>query len=138
MKYIKIITIIVSSMYMVGCGYVTSNYGASPDNVDDIRAAGDIKVSVNDFTSITGQERVSIGCRAAGPVGNPSEQSFEDYIHDAFVNELRMAGAYAEDAEVSISGEIKELDFNSNIGSGKWVISAKVASSVSDAYSGPS
>ena len=134
MKYIKTMLIITSSIYMTGCGYVTSNYGASPDNVDVIRAAGGIKVSVNEFISATGRERTGIGCRAAGPIENLNDQSFEDYIHDAFVNELRMAGAYAEDADVSISGEIKELDFNSNIGAGKWVISAKVNSSVSEGY----
>ncbi len=115
---------------MVGCGYVTS----TPDNVEGIKAVGPAKVSVNPLTSVDGKERTSIGCRAAGPVKNPNDQSFENYIYTAFVNELRMAGAYDESADIAISGEIKELDFNSNIGAGKWMLSARVSSSQSEGY----
>lgn len=134
MKFLKILIAGIGVIYMTGCGYVTSNYGASPDNVGSIRDLGYIKVSVNDFTSSTGSPRTSISCRAAGPISNKDSKSFEHYIRDAFVNDLKMAGVYAESAEISISGEISEVDFNSNIGAGKWIIKAKVQSSISEGY----
>jgi len=134
MRFLKIISLGVAAIYLTGCGYVTSNYGASPDNVERIRSVGDVKVSVSEFSSSTGNKRTSIGCRAAGPVSNPEGKSFEDYIHDAFINDLKMAGIYADGAEISISGTIESLDFNSNIGAGKWVIKTRVESSVSQGY----
>lgn len=134
MKTIKTLTIIGVSMYMIGCTHMTSNYGASPKNVEVIKNIGASEISVGEFTSKSG-EHTSIGCRAAGPVKNQNNQSFEDYIEKAFINELKMASAYKEDSNIKISGLIDKLDFNSNIGAGKWIIDANVTSTTSKGYS---
>ncbi|QFT53330.1 hypothetical protein [Microbulbifer sp. THAF38] len=134
MRLLKALSIIYTTLYMVGCGYVTANYGATPENVNAIKAAGEGRVSVNKFSSVSGKEHTSIGCRAAGPIKNQNDQTFESYIHNAFINELKMADAYDESSEVSIRGEITELDFNSNIGAGKWKLSATISSSSNKGY----
>ncbi|WP_413663628.1 hypothetical protein ACJJI3_18565 [Microbulbifer sp. ZKSA004] len=134
MKLIKLFSVVFSTLYMIGCGYVTTNYGATPENVNAIKAAGENRVSVDKFSSVSGKERSSIGCRAAGPIKNQNDQTFESYIHNAFINELKMAEAYDESSEVSIRGEISELDFNSNIGAGKWKLSATISSSSHNGY----
>src|SRR5690242_17775987 len=44
----------------------------------------------------------SMGCRGAGHVTPPEGQSFESYIHDAMVAELKLAGVYSETAQKSV------------------------------------
>ncbi|BFM13495.1 hypothetical protein R50072_36480 [Simiduia litorea] len=134
MKFFQSLALISMTLYVIGCTHVTSNYGASPKNVDLIKSSGVKEISVGEFTSKSGNH-TSITCRAAGPVKNKNDLSFEDYIEGALKNELQMAGAYKDDAEVKISGLIDKLDFNSNIGAGKWMINATISSPNSSGYS---
>lgn len=119
-KFIKVATIVTASTYMVGCGYVVNNYGASVGNVESLRAIGSVAVSVEDFTSYKPGLN-SIGCRAAGPIETPNKESFENYIKNAFISELKLAGIYSDSSPIQVSAHLEKIDFNSNIGAGKWV-----------------
>lgn len=108
-----------SCLFLSGCSFVTSNYGASFENIEAMKNLGPAKFNVTEFTSVK-EEATSITCRAAGPVENPNKESFESYIHNAFVSELKLAGLYDEASQVVLSGHFSKLDFSSNIGAGKW------------------
>ncbi|MBV0934709.1 hypothetical protein [Marinobacterium weihaiense] len=133
MKILKALSIAGVAFYTVGCTHMTSNYGASPDNVDEIRKSGITELSVGEFVS-KNSDTTSITCRAAGPVKNQNNVSFENYIEGAIKNDLKMAGVYKEGSDIKISGAIEKLDFNSNIGAGKWMINAKISSPKSQGY----
>lgn len=119
-KIIKIITISFIALYFSGCSFNTSKYGASFENIEALKNYNGIEIAVKPFTSVK-PGNSSITCRGAGAVVTPGKESFETYIYDAFVSELKVAGIYQEQAEIVLSGHFTDIDFNSNIGNGKWV-----------------
>lgn len=118
--------IILLTVMINGCGYTISQYGASITNVESLRLVH-TKVKVNDFSSST-PGLSSITCRAAGPIETPNKEPFEQYIKEAFVVELKLAGIYSEDAQLVLNGHLEKVDFNSNIGAGKWMFTIKMTS----------
>ena len=129
-KTIKIIITGLTAIYISGCSFNTSKYGASFENIETLKNYNGVKVAVKPFTSILAGKS-SISCRAAGSVITPKGESFESYIHDAFVSELKVAGIYQEQSEITLNGHLSKIDFNSNIGNGKWVFEL-TASSTTD------
>ncbi len=119
--------VIGSILVISACGYNINSYGVSVANVEKIKSLDIPPVAVSIFTSAKPGVS-SIGCRAAGPVGTPNNTSFESYIQQAFIDELRLAGAYDEGSDLVINGHLEEIDFSSNIGSGRWIISLNVSS----------
>jgi hypothetical protein len=116
-----------------GCGYAISPYGVSVDNVNRVRASAMQPMAVARFSA--GQpSRSSIGCRAAGPVETPNQVSFESYIERALIDELQLGGAYDPNSPIKLQGTLEEIDFNSNIGAGKWVFRLAVSSAVSPGF----
>jgi hypothetical protein len=97
------------------------------------KSSGLKPVSVGTFSSFKPGMN-SISCRAAGNVETPDEASYESYIQKAFTDELKLAGLYDESSNLKLQGKIEELDFNSNIGAGKWVISLTLTSNMSSGY----
>ena len=102
-----------------GCGYVASPYGISAENVNTLHSVGKVKVKLNQFQAESPGES-SMTCRAVGSVETPNEESFEKYIEDAFKSELTISGLYDQNASIAITGNLKEIDFDSNIGNGAW------------------
>lgn len=114
---------------LAACSHMTPRYGMSPANIEAIhQAAGATpqKVSVGTFTS-TQPGIHSITCRAAGGVGTPDGEPFAAYIQKALTDELKVGGVYAADAPVRIDANLDHIDFNSNIGAGKWIMDLTVS-----------
>ncbi len=113
---------------LTACSHLGPRYGMSPANIEAIhQAAGATpqKVSVGAFTAW--QPNVhSFICRAAGAVGTPDGEPFANYIQHALVDELKVGGVYAADSPLRIDGKLDFIEFNSNIGSGKWQIDLTV------------
>jgi hypothetical protein len=128
---IKIIITGLAAIYISGCSFNTSKYGASFENIETLKGYRGVQVSVKPFTSKK-PGKSSLSCRAAGSVVTPNGESFEGYIHDAFVSELKLAGIYNEQSNVILSGHFTEMDFNSNIGNGKWTFELKASSSATN------
>ena len=96
--------LILTGFLSTGCSYNISEYGASIDNVNHMKAM-DKKINVQKFTS-SQPGLTSITCRAAGSVGAPNNVPFEIFIRDAFVSELQLAGKYDPKSEISIYAHI--------------------------------
>lgn len=116
--YKKLLVVGFFVVYLSGCSFTASNYGASFENVETIKELGSVQVFVEDFTATTSTS--SIACRGAGSVVTPNKETFESYIHKAFVSELKLAGIFSETAPITLKGHFTKIDFNSNIGNGKW------------------
>ena len=127
-KSLKLLSVALASIYLAGCStYSVNNYGISASNVEQLKKFDGVQVSVNDFTaSKPGLSKIQ--CRGAGPVAVSEGTTFESYIKDALVSELKLSGLYSENAPIVIDGYFEKIDFNSQIGSGKWVFEAKVSS----------
>lgn len=116
-----------ASTLLSACGYNINPYGASVQNVETIKAQNIKPVAVSNFTTFEAGLN-SIGCRAAGPVQTPNEMPFEKVIEKALIDELKLAGVYDTQAPLIIKGHLEYINFNSNIGSGKWSIKLNVSS----------
>lgn len=131
MKYVSFATL-AAALALTGCAYTTSPYSASAANVEKIRAAKIKPVAVGTFTAAE-PGRDSILCRAAGPV--TVKPNFEEYIKQAFVEELKIAGAYDSNAQTVLTGRIDSIDFSSGMTDGNWTIALTVSNNKSQSVS---
>ncbi|HJV72874.1 MAG TPA: hypothetical protein VJ654_01515 [Noviherbaspirillum sp.] len=123
--------VVLMSFLLSGCAYNASNYGASVKNVEAIKTKNIQPVSVAQFTS-SSPGKSTIVCRAAGPVTiNPS---FESYIERAFIDELKLAGAYDPNSNIKLSGKLEEIDFSSGMTDGNWAFTLTLSNNKSESY----
>ena len=107
-----------------GCAYNASQYGASVSNVEAIKTSRIKPVAVTQFTS-SQPGLASITCRAAGPV--TVSPSFETYIEKAFIDELKLAGAYDPASNIKLAGKLEQVDFSSGMSDGNWSFTLTVS-----------
>lgn len=129
MKKILLLTILI--LNVSGCAYNASQYGVSPRNVETIKAASIKPVAVAPFQS-TKPGLSSITCRAAGPV--TVSPSFESYIERAFIDELKLAGAYDPASKITLTGILEEIDFSSGITDGNWMFTLTLSNNRSESF----
>ena len=151
---------------LTGCArFVTRSYFSSADNVTTLRALGDNKINVGDFTSsvlhfieLTEVDEMSqtvigfvdtasykpgiteIKCRCVGPIKTPDGNTFADFIKEALIDELQIAELYDVGSSVTLNGNLDSIGL-STFFSGEWDIALTVNSSngesisVSETYS---
>jgi hypothetical protein len=124
-------TFAVATTLVSGCAYRALPYGASASNVDSIRAVSIKPVSVGKFQSVK-PGLSSIVCRAVGPV--TVEPSFESYIENAFVLELKQAGVYDPNSKLVINGKLEQIDFSSGMTDGNWAMELTISNSRNESY----
>lgn len=126
----KIITILLLSIIVSGCETTNSiPYKASIANVISIQQSLQSqgkKVSVGDFSAAQGVNSSPM-CRLMGPVTVAPGKSLEQFIKDAFQEELFMAQAYQASSTNIIEGRIETLSFSS-VSPASWEISMNVKS----------
>lgn len=122
MKKLSLTLLVVCAIS--GCAFTAPRYGASASNVENLRTAVSgkgAKIAVGTFTSFE-PGMTSIVCRGAGPVTPPDGVTYEKFIEQSIVSELRFADAYSESSPKRLEGRLDYANFNSNIGFGKWEI----------------
>jgi hypothetical protein len=121
--------IVAAAAALAACSHMTPHYGLSAANIETIHQVGGAtpaKVSVGAFSAAQpGQHAIT--CRAAGGVGTPDGEPFATYVQNALVSELKVANVYAADSKIRIDGKLDNIDFNSNIGAGKWLVDLTVS-----------
>ncbi len=100
-------------------------YISSKDNVVALRTI-ESQVNVGKFTAAE-PGRIQIGCRGVGPVSTPDGEYFEDFIRKAFLDELRLAERFSPEADITITGNLEKIDFNSL--NGTWYLIMTISSS---------
>lgn len=112
---------------VTGCSsYAVPRYGVSVTNVTALKQTGASPIGIGKFTA-TGESKSDITCRAVGPIKSPDERPFEEYIRKALIDELQVAGIYAESSPVVLTGNLDKVDFSST--EGKWMLAVTVKSS---------
>ncbi|WMY10916.1 hypothetical protein [Paraburkholderia phenoliruptrix] len=105
--------------------YSVSRYSVSADDVVALRKLPPNSVSVGAFTAVNNDTQIM--CRGVGPIKTPDGETFSEYIRRAIISELKIAGAYADDAPLQLTGALNNADFSSN--SGVWNLDLSVKSS---------
>lgn len=130
MSFVKLIFVFLMSLILGGC--ITTNsvpYKASTGNVVAIKNA----FKDDERLITTGKFEMSPGvddapnCRLNGPIRVSPGKSMAEYIKDAFVEELFLAGVYDASSKHVINAEIQEAKFSS-VAPAKWEITMFVSS----------
>lgn len=130
MKF-SVFTALIGALAISGCAYKSAPYGASASNVEKIKTAQIPPLAIGAFSAAQpGQD--SITCRAAGPV--MVSPNFETYIHNAFVDELKLAGAYNPNAPTSLVGKLDAVDFSSGITDGNWTFTLTMSNNKNQSF----
>ena len=125
------LAMVVTAALISGCAYNTSPYGASVRNVETIKANNIKPVAVAQFSSAK-PGLASITCRAAGPV--TVTPSFESYIERAFIDELKLAGAFNPGSNITLAGKLEEVDFSSGMTDGNWTFMLTVSNNRNESF----
>ena len=125
-KITQIIFCFLIAIILGACStHSVNRYSSSTDNVVALRKL-DSQVNVGKFTALE-PGLSQLGCRAVGPVSTPDGEYFEEFIRKAFLDELRLAEKYFPEADITITGNLEEIDFNSM--NGTWYIVMTIQSS---------
>ncbi|SFE80567.1 hypothetical protein [Paracidovorax wautersii] len=127
----KLIFSVVALAALSGCAYNVSPYGAAVSNVESLKSQKLGAVSVGKFQS-SEPGKASITCRAAGPV--TVSPSFETYIENAFIDELKLAGAYNPSSPLVLTGKLEKIDFSSGISDGNWSFTLVLSNSRGESF----
>lgn len=118
---------LAAALLLTGCSsYAVPRYGVSVMNVTALKQTGASPINVGTFTA-SGGSKTEIGCRAVGPIKTPDERPYEEYVRKALIDELQVAGLYAESASVVLTGNLDKVDFSST--EGKWALVVTIRSS---------
>lgn len=82
-------------------------------------------VRVVDVTFPAGHQENVINCRAAAKISTPTGKPYSDYIEEALIKELELAGMYSSDGSVGVTVELNKVDFSS-FPHGAWIIDGTV------------
>ena len=118
MKYIYV-SLLSAVAILSGCAFKTIPYGASSQNVEIIKSQNINPVAVSPFTSYK-PGLASLSCRGTGTVA--VTPNFENYIENALIDELKLAGAYDPASNVTITGKLEEIEVSSAMDGGNWTL----------------
>lgn len=127
MQFVKLMVAGISIAVLSGCStYATNRYSISADNVVALKQYKASEIGVGQFTA-TKPNQTEIMCRGVGPIKTPDGESFEAFVRGALISEMKIAEILSEEGKNQITGNLDEIDFNSN--SGIWTLSLTVNSS---------
>ena len=121
-------SVVFAAFLFTGCGIKTSEYNVSADNVQILRDYKELKLDVSTFSATTAGESSAM-CRLAETISTPKGESFEEYIKDALISELKMAGVYDKNSDLKISGNLNKIYGSTMYGNAYWEISVTITSS---------
>jgi len=131
-----VFAICLSLLVLTGCStFKTNNYGVSPENMEKLQSYSDQgakKITAQRLTSFKAGIN-SVKCRGAS-LELPNGMSFEDYISNALITELKLARLYSETAEKTLKGHLEIIDL-ATFGSGQWTLKATFTTSTGSQFS---
>ena len=120
-------SLLLATFLFTGCGIKTSEYNVSADNVQTLRDYKELKLDVSNFTATNSGES-SVMCRLAETISTPKGEPFSEYIKEALISELKMAGVYNKNSELKISGNLNKIYGSTMFGNAYWEINVTVSS----------
>lgn len=126
-KLLVVSSVALATLLFTGCGIKTSEYNVSADNVSTLRDYKELKLDVGNFTATNAGES-SVMCRLAETISTPQGEPFSEYIKEALLSELKMAGVYDKNSDLKISGNVNKVYGSSMFGNAYWEINVTVTS----------
>lgn len=130
MNSMRNIIVALTLLLLEACTYTTPRYNYWPDTTEAIKKANASGVYVEPFTRTAS---IDTGCNVtAGTLALPDGLSYEGYIQDALVRELKKADAYdSASPKVMLSGVVEQLSIfaDRNIYTSTWDINLRIKSS---------
>ncbi len=130
--FLRIVFILIIGFSFSGC-YSINRYGVSTDNVDKMKQLQTASLSVEKFESYKPGLH-SIICRGPAQVSTPDDISFESYIEQAFIDELKSAGVYDPKSTIVVHGRLEEIDFNTTPSKGRWSLKLAISSKTNQGF----
>ncbi|WP_224798110.1 hypothetical protein [Idiomarina abyssalis] len=120
-----------SVLLMTGCSVSVDRYHVTADNQSKIKQLEE-KFQVEEFTATTTDYKVM--CRLANNVALTDGHSFESYIQEALVEELKMAEAYTENGGVIIKGHLNDTAVSSGMTDAHWTLDMTISNSEGESF----
>jgi len=120
------VSICIATLFASGCALVAPKYSASLENVDKLKAASTQSISVGKFDAVPGKGNSNPISVRGSSLTSPYNNSYATYLAEAVKQELSLAGKFAPDAQIEISGAIRKNDIDiSGFVTGNGVIEAR-------------
>lgn len=111
-RKISLCTVLLSSIFMIGCSTPAPNYSPSISNVELIKAANANNLSVGKVQTMSGSQGAdAIGLRGSQMI-SPVGKDYGDYLAYALRQELQLANAYDPQSGIEISGTLMTNNIN--------------------------
>jgi hypothetical protein len=130
-KTIITLVLIITISVLTGCSITVDRYNSTADNQNRLRKLN-IKLNVDKFTAT--KSDFSVMCRLANGVNLPDGKSFEKYIEDAFIEELKMADVYSKNSHIILKGHLNDTDVSSGFTDAHWTFNLKVSNGAGESY----
>jgi hypothetical protein len=114
-----------------GCAITTDRYQATADNQQRIKDLN-IKMNVGKFEAKNTDYKIM--CRLANNVELPDGKSFQSYIENALIEELKMAGMYSKQSNITINGYLNDTDVSSGMTDAHWTFNLTVSNNKSEKF----
>jgi hypothetical protein len=112
--------IVAVAFNIAGCAsYVTGRYSMSVDNAVALRSWKGIKLNVGNFIDAT--KTTTVSCNYKGDIVTIDGESYEQFIRNALITELKFADVYSKSAPITITGRLDKID-NSTAFSTDWML----------------
>jgi hypothetical protein len=119
----KPILIAVAGLILIqisGCStYAGDRYSISVNNVVALRLYRGNEVGVGEFTS-SHPSFSTLSCWGVMRVKTPDGETFQNYIRNALISELKIAEAYADNGQNTLTGHLDKMYFSES--TGQWKI----------------
>lgn len=130
----KKIMVAISMLVLSACSNAPQRYSISTGNnitLKTLKASGVGNINVGSFTRTAD---LNNNCRLLyGTIALPDKMSFEGYIQNGLVNELKVADMFDDkNAAITLTGVVEQLSFStltSLLGGGSWDIGLRINSS---------
>ncbi len=118
---------LLAALFMTGCSTVAPAYPPSLTNVAALKASGPATAKVSAFASASDPGNANPISIRGGSMNSPYAGSYANYVAEAIKQELILAGKYAPNADVDISGTLLSNDLDaSGFSTGHGNISMRV------------
>ncbi|MDR9423832.1 MAG: hypothetical protein RI567_00920 [Marinobacter sp.] len=114
-----------------GCAISTDRYQPTADNQNRIKDF-DVDFSVAEFTANKSERRTL--CRLANNVEMPDGITFEQYIENAFIEELKLAQKYDPQSEWVIKGNLNDVSVSSGMTDAHWTLDLTVSNQKGESF----
>ena len=112
-----------ATIFSTGCTLVAPKYTASIANVQKLKTAGEISPKVGTFNGDIARKSISL---RGSPLTSPYDGSFANYLSEALVQELTLAGKLKPQSNVEITGTLLQNSLLTGLtGMGEGIIQAQ-------------